>query len=177
MDVYDAIKNRCSVRSYKPQAVEAEKLRRILEAGRLAPSGRNLQLWKFVVVQDAERRQELARVSDQPWMATAPVIIAVVSTEPHRIMHCNVPAAPVDCAIPIDHMTLAATAEGLGTCWIGHFNQHPCKQLLGVPEQMQIIEMLALGYAADEPAAEKDRKPFDEVVCYEQLRGGEDAGR
>lgn len=173
MDLYDTIKTRCSIRSYAEKPVEDDKLRRVLEAGRLAPSGRNLQGWKFVVVQDADHRKALAQASDQPWMATAPVIIAVVSTDPHRIMHCNVPAAPVDCAIAIDHMALAATAEGLGTCWIGHFNQHPCKQLLGVPELMQIIEMLTLGYAAADPAA-KDRKAFDDVVCFETFSDDKD---
>ncbi|MBS3821737.1 MAG: nitroreductase [Planctomycetes bacterium] len=169
MDIYEAIEKRYSVRDYAPKDVDDDKLRRVLDAGRTAPSARNLQQWKFVVVRDAGLRKELAHLSDQPWMASAPVIVAVVSTKPHRIMHCNVPAAPVDCAIAITHMTLAATAEGLGTCWIGHFNQHPCKQLLGVPEQMQIIEMLTVGHAAGDAKVDKPRKEFDEVVCVDRF--------
>lgn len=170
MDFYKVINQRTSVREYTSQDVEEDVLRRILDAGRIAPSARNLQQWKFVVVRNASLREEIARASDQPWLASAPVIIVVVSTAPHRIMHCNVPAAPVDCAIAIDHMALAATAEGLGSCWIGHFNQHPCKQLLGIPEQMQIIELLAIGHAADGAADQKkQRKDFDDIVCYDRF--------
>jgi nitroreductase len=77
----------------------------------------------------------------------------------------------VDCAIAIDHMTLAAVAEGLGTCWIGHFDQDACRKVLGVPASAVIIELLPLGYPA--PGAEapktKPRKPMNQVVCYERF--------
>jgi len=168
MDVYDAIHTRSSVRAYEPRDVEQDKLLRILDAGRLAPSARNAQQWRFVVVRDGGRRQELARAADQPFLADAPVIIAVVSFAGDRLMHCGIPAGPVDCAIAIDHMALAATAEGLGTCWIGHFNQQACCRVLNVPGDGRIIEMLVLGYPAV-PAGAKKRKPLDEIVSYEQL--------
>jgi len=166
MDIYEAIRERRSVRSYRDQAVEEDKLRRILEAGRMAPSGSNRQAWKFIVARDAELRSAIATAAEQPFLAEAPVIIAVVSTDPQRVMYCGIPAGPVDCAIAIDHMTLAAVAEGLGTCWIGHFDQDACCQLLGVPPTAEIIELLALGYAADSPRP-KARKPLEEIVCYE----------
>lgn len=166
MDVYEAIRSRFSVRAYADQPVEDGKLQRILDAGRLAPSARNLQSWKFVVVRDGAARQALAAAADQPWLAGAPVILAGVSTEPGRTMFCGVPAGPVDCAIAIDHMVLAAVAEGLGTCWVGHFDQAQCRRLLNVPDSAQIVELLAMGYpAAERPA--KRRKPLEEVVCYE----------
>lgn len=166
MNVWDAIQRRYSVRSYLDKPVEDDKLKRVLDAGRIAPSGRNLQNWKFVVVRDAATRASIAEVSDQPFIAEAPVLVAVVSTEPNRVMYCGINAAPVDCAIAIDHMTLMATAEGLGTCWIGHFDQDKCRQILRVPDSAKIIEMLLIGYAADKPNT-KRRKPASKVVCWE----------
>lgn len=168
MDTYEAIEKRYSVRAYEDRPVDQETLERILNAGRIAPSGRNDQAWKFVVTRDRPRIESLAEAAAQPWMAKAPVIIAVVSTDPEKIMHCDVPAGPVDCAIAIDHMTLAAVAEGLGTCWIGHFDQDASRQLLGVPASAKIIELLTLGYPTDPPRAKK-RKALGEVVCYEQF--------
>ncbi len=168
MDLYEVIKGRYSVRAYKKKPVEEEKLTRILEAGRIAPSARNLQPWKFIVIRDETRREKLAELSGQPFLAEAPVIIAVVGTSPDRVMFCEVPADPVDCAIAIDHMTLAAVAEGLGTCWIGHFPQDTCREFLSVPSSVKIIELLTLGYPATGPAG-KSRKSLDEVVCYEKF--------
>ena len=168
MDVYDAIRNRFSVRAYEDRDIEDDKLRRVLEAGRLAPSARNSQSWKFVVVRDRETRQKLGEASEQPFIAQAPVVIAVVTLDPDRTMYCGVPAGPVDCAIAIDHMALAATAEGLGTCWIGHFDQKKCCDILGVPDSAGIIELLLVGYPAASPGAKK-RKDLDEVVCWDRF--------
>jgi nitroreductase len=169
MDVFEAIHKRCSVRSYQGRSVEYDKLQRVLEAGRLSPSARNAQNRKFVVVRDFELRKALEKASGQAFIAQAPVVIAVVSTDPHRLMHCGVPSGPVDCAIAIDHMTLAAMAEGLGTCWVGHFDQDACRKVLHIPAEAQIIELLTVGYPAlgSEPPKTKDRKPLTEVVRWE----------
>ena len=129
----------------------------------------NRQDWKFVVARDAETRAKLAAAAEQPWMEHAPVILAVVGLDPERIMSCDIPADPVDCAIAIDHMTLAAVAEGLGTCWIGHFKQDEARAILSVPKEFKIIELLTLGYPAGPSKAEKPRKPFEEVVCFEEF--------
>jgi len=168
MELYEAIDHRYSVRDYKSLDVEAEKLMRILDAGRVAPSARNLQNWKFVVVRDPVVKDPLVEACEQPWMSTAPVIVAVVGTS-GRTMFCGIPADPVDCAIAIDHMTLAAVAEGLGTCWIGHFKQEECKRILDVPEECSIIEMFTLGYPASEKKGESKRKSSDEVICFEKF--------
>jgi len=167
MDVYEAMNKRYSVRSYADRPVEAEKLTRVLDAGRIAPSASNKQDWKFVVVQNADLRRELAAEANQPLLAKAPVVIAAVSTSPDRTMRCGVQSGPVDCAIAVDHMTLAAVAEGLGTCWIGSFDQEACCRLMEVPASAKIIELLVLGYPADQPK-EKSRKAVDQVVCYER---------
>ncbi|MHC4981756.1 MAG: nitroreductase family protein [Planctomycetota bacterium] len=169
MDLHEAIEKRFSVRSYEAKDVEEERLTRVLDAGRIAPSARNLQPWKFVVVRDEGRRRRLAELSGQSFLAEAPVVIAVVGMSPQRVMFCDVPADPVDCAIAIDHMTLAAVAEGLGTCWIGHFPQDECRELLAVPQSAKIIELLALGYPSVGPPRKKNRKPLSEVVCHEKF--------
>lgn len=166
MDVFEAINARYSVRSYQDKPVEDEKLNRVLEAGRTAPSARNRQQWRFVVVRDPEQRKALVEASEQQWMSSAPVIIAVVGLTPDQKMFCEVPTDPVDCAIAIDHMTLAAVAEALGTCWVGHFKQDQTRKVLSVPESAWIIELLPLGYPADKPKG-KDRKPLEEVVCHD----------
>ena len=166
MDFYEVLTARCSVRSYDKRPVEEDKLRRVLDAGRIAPSASNRQDWKFIAVQDREILQKLTEACEQPWIAQAPVMIAVVGLN-NRIMFCEVPAAPVDCSIAIDHMTLAAVAEGLGSCWIGHFKQDECRQLLGIPAEYQIIQMLTLGYPGETPSKKTDRKSFEEVVCYD----------
>ena len=168
MELKQAIESRYSVRKYEKKAVELDKLKRVLNAGRIAPSARNLQNWKFVVVTDSKMISKIANSSEQKWMSGAAVIIAIVCTEP-RIMSCEIPAGPVDCSIAIDHMTLWAVEEGLGTCWIGKFQQSECKELLNIPQEMEVVELLTLGYPAGEPKTEKSRKDFDEVVCWEKF--------
>jgi len=166
MDLYQAIQARYSVRAYQDRPVEIDKLQRVLDAARLAPSARNMQDMKIVVARDPAVRRGLVAASGQEWMRQAPLILAVVSTHPERVMFCKVASGPVDCAIAIDHMTLAAVAEGLGSCWIGHFDQDRTREALGVPESAKIVELMALGYPADAPGRKK-RKPLDELVCYD----------
>lgn len=166
MDLYEAIRQRRSVRSYADAPVEEDKLTRLLEAARLAPTARNRQQFKLVVVRDAKTRHALAKAAGQPFLAEAPVIVAVVGLTPDERMHCQVPADPVDCAIVIDHMVLSAVAEGLGTCWIGHFDQDACRAILSVPDSAKIVELLPLGYPADSPGP-KSRKPLETLVAYE----------
>ncbi len=170
MELHEAIRNRYSVRSYRDRPVEQEKLERILEAARLAPSGSNRQPWKFVVVRDAETRKKLVPACcDQAFVGQAPVVIAGVGLLADRMMRCDVPGDPVDVAIALEHIALAATAEGLGTCWIGAFFQDKVRQVLGVPEGAKVIEVMTLGYPADKPKP-KSRKPLSEIVCYDRYQ-------
>jgi nitroreductase len=168
MDLYEVMKSRYSVRSYLNKPVEQEKLDRILDAARLAPSGSNRQPWKFVVVRDAEMRKKLVSAcSNQEFVGQAPVVIAAVGLTPDRIMSCGVPGDPVDVAIALEHVALAATAEGLGTCWVGAFNQDQTRALLGIPANAKVIEVMTLGYPADN-LRPKTRKPVKELACYDQ---------
>jgi nitroreductase len=168
MDIYEAIEKRFSVRAYANKPVEDDKLRRVLEAGRASPSARNRQARRTIVVRDPKTRAALVKANGQGWMDSAPVILAVVGLTPNDTMHCGVPADPVDCAIAIDHMTLAAVAEGLGTCWVGHFDQDESRKILGIPPTAKIIELVALGYpAAAQPP--RRREPLERLVAYDKF--------
>jgi nitroreductase len=170
MELKEAIKNRKSIREYEDKPVPEDKLLRVLEAARLAPSGANRQDWKFIIVRDSKRRQELAKASGgQPQVAQAPVVIAAVATMPDVIMRCGVPGYAVDLAIAVDHITLAAVDEGLGTCWIGAFSQEAARLALQVPEHCRIVALLPLGYPK-QPGRPKTRKPMDEIICYETYK-------
>jgi len=167
MEITEAIRSRRSIRNYQDRLIEQEKLMRILEAGRLAPSARNLQDWKFIVVRDKEKRQKLSEAAmGQPYVAKAPVVIAACATHTEYIMPCGQYCYPIDLAIAVDHMSLAAMAEGLGTCWIGAFHEDKVKDILGIPETIRVAVMLILGYPAESPAA-RPRKKLEEIVAYD----------
>lgn len=167
MDVYTAIKTRRSVRDYKSDPVPEESLKRILEAARLAPSAANRQQWKFIVVRDPERRRQLSRAAhNQSFVGEASMVIAAVALDPEHVMSCEVPAYAVDLAIAVDHITLAAVEEGLGTCWIGAFSQEDVKRILNIPPRYKVVALLPLGFPVDEPRA-KSRKELEDIVCYE----------
>jgi nitroreductase len=168
MDVYDAIRTRKSVRTYLDKPVEKEKLDRILEAVRLAPSANNRQEWRFVVVKDREKRRRLAEeAAGQRFMAQAPVVIAACAQTDGKIMRCGQACHPIDVAIAIDHLTLAAAAEGLGTCWIGSFDPAVTRKILAIPEEIEVVELLPLGYPRNPEPAAKSRLPMETIVRYE----------
>jgi len=167
MEVQEAIEKRKSIRDYKDEPIPENKLLKVLEAARLAPSGGNRQEWKFVVVKDTERKKQLSKIANgQSHVASAPVVIAGVAKNTERVMMCGTPAYSVDLSIAIDHMTLAAVEQDLGSCWIGAFSQDEAKKLLGIPDNYKIVVMLTLGFPTDQVRS-KTRKSLDEVVCYE----------
>jgi nitroreductase len=167
MDVIEAIRKRRSVRAYRKELLPEEKLKKILEAARLAPSARNSQSYKFIVVKNQGLRQKLAREATRySFIGEALVIIAAVSLDPEYVMSGGVPAHPVDIAIALDHMTLVAVEEGLGTCWIGGFYQDRVKQILSIPEKYKVVALLPLGYPAEGPKR-KLRKQLKDLVCYD----------
>jgi len=166
MDVMEAIKKRRSVRVYQNKPLPEEKLRKILEAARLAPSARNLQAYKFIVVKNHELRKRLAKeAARDSFIGDAAVIIVAVSLDPDYVMPGGVPAHPVDIAIALDHMTLVAVEEELGTCWIGGFYQDQVKNILSIPEKYKVVALLPVGWPADSPKG-KVRKTLEEIVCH-----------
>jgi len=168
MNVFEAIKLRYSVRRYKDKPVEEDKLRKVLEAGRLAPSAKNRQEWRYVVVRDREKRQKLMTAAkNQRFVGEAPVVIAACAEDDNYVMSCGQLAYPIDVAISIDHMTLVAVEEGLGTCWIGAFWEDQAKEILNIPGNIRIVLLLILGYPADS-IKPKSRMPLEEIVMYDE---------
>jgi len=169
MNVMDAIKKRKSVRNYLDKPVEDEKLSAVLEAGRLAPSASNRQEWRFVIVRDPEKRRKIAEAANrQTFVGEAPAIIVACADTDGRIMMCGQPSYPIDVAIALDHMTLAAVELSLGTCWIGAFDERMVKEILGIPEEIRVIGLMPIGYPSDPSQIGKNRLPFDNIVKYER---------
>jgi len=173
MDVYEAIRTRTSVRGYRLEPVEDEKLKRILEAARLAPSGKNGQPWTFIVIKDAAIRERLVDAcKGQTFIAEAPVVIAVCGREElaYQKMGGYWNSLPVDIGISLEHLMLAAAAEGLGTCWIGAFIEKKVREVLEVPEGVKIVALTPVGYPKDERVT-RPRKPIEEIIMHERWSG------
>jgi nitroreductase len=164
----EAIRARRSIRSYKPEQPGKELLDEVLEAARLAPSARNMQDWKFIAVKNPGTIKALADSCGQTFLASAPVIIAGVALDTERVMRCEVPSHPVDVAIALSFINLAATARGLGCCWIGGFDQSAARKILGVPDKYKIVQMLTLGFPAEAPQP-RPRKAAAEVVSFDKF--------
>ncbi len=168
MTVHEAIQNRYSVRSYEDKAVEEDKLARVLEAARLAPSAGNRQEWRFVVVREVETRQKLTEAANgQAFVGQAPVVIVACAEGEQHVMTCGQLCYPIDVAIALEHLALAATEEGLGTCWVGAFKEDQVKKILDIPEGVRVVELMPLGYPAGSPSP-KRRLGLEEIVKWEK---------
>ena len=168
MEFSKLIQERYSVRAYKPDPVQEDVLQQVLEAARLAPTAANKQAFQLIVVHTAGREAGLKRIYGQDWFVQAPLVVCA----------CGLPAKnwvrkdgknynDVDVAIAMDHLILAAADAGLGTCWIGAFDPHAAREVLGLPAGVEPIAFTPLGYPADRPRAKK-RKPLADLVRYER---------
>ncbi len=168
MDFQELIRIRRSVRGYRPDAPADDILMRVLGAGRIAPTAANLQPFHLIVVTDAQTRWRMKEVYARDWFCSAPVIV-VVCVEPakawKRADGWN--AAEVDAAIVMDHMVLAATEEGLGTCWVCNFDEAKAKEILGVPPDVRIVAMTPIGYPEGSPRPFA-RKRIDDLLHRER---------
>jgi nitroreductase len=172
MEFYDTVSRRLSVRSYKPDPVPEDALARILEAGRLAPSAKNLQPWRFIIVTDPKQRELLVPACrGQQFVAEAPVVICAcaVSEQAWAGMGGYWSAEAVDVAIALEHIILAATAEGLGTCWVGAFIEEEVRRVLAIPAGVKPVALTPLGYPA-RAAKPRGRKPLAEITCRDRYR-------
>jgi nitroreductase len=170
MNVFEAISERKSIRIYKNTAVEEEKLEKILESARISPSAANRQEWKFIVVKDDETQQKLADAAHgQKSVEQAPITIVGCSTESESVMPCGQHAYTVDLSIAVSFMILEATELGLGTCWLGAYDEEKVKNILDIPESIRVPAMFTLGYA-DESPGQRPRKTIDDIVCYETYK-------
>lgn len=170
MNVLTAIQGRRSIRQYSSQPVEDEKLDKILEAARLSPSASNRQSWKFVVVKDSETRARLTEAAgSQSFVGQAPIILVACGTDPDGVMMCGQHRYTVDLSIATAYMILEAHEQGLGTCWLGRFDEPKVKKILGIPDGVRVVAMTPLGYPAESPA-QRPRKKLEEIVCYDRYK-------
>lgn len=167
MAVLEAIRRRYSCRAYQDKAIEQEKLDQVFEAARLAPSAKNLQDWRFLVVRDKDKKRQVAESTNQPEaFGKAGVMIAACSNSDY-VMKCGQAVGPIDVAIALEHICLQATELGLATCWIGSFEAEKVRRILGIPQDVSIIELMVLGYPADK-MKKPQREPVEKTVCYDK---------
>ena len=162
MDVFDAVRTLLAVRSYQDKPVPEDVIRRVLDAGRLTASGMNSQPWHFVVVQDRDTLRQLgAMARTGPYIAQAPAAIVVAIDK--------TPLAVSDASRAIQSMMLTAWAEGVGSNWVGFRGLEEIKSLLGIPDELDLLAILPLGYPAEAVGkGKKERKPLGEVAYRER---------
>jgi len=168
MEYPELIAARYSVRAYRPDPVEDEKLQAVLEAARLAPTAANRQPFQLVVLHTAGREEEIGKIYHRPWFVQAPLVIAVcaISSQAWVRESDRFNARLIDAAIVADHLILASANLGLGTCWVAAFNVDAARRVLQLPEEAEPVVFTPLGYPADSPGP-KVRKPLSELVRYE----------
>ena len=165
MNFQELIRVRYSVRAYKPDPVEEDKLARVLEAARLAPTAANRQPFRVIVLSTKGREADLRRVYGRDWFTQAPLVLAVCALPAEGWVRKadGWNAAEVDATIAMTHIVLAAAEEGLGTCWIAAFDPVAAREVLGLPADVIPSAFTPLGYPADSPVAKK-RRPLADLV-------------
>ncbi len=173
MDFYEVVRTRRSIRSYRPDPIPEATLNRVLEAARIAPSGSNRQPWRFIIVEDEElKKQMVVACGNQNFIAEAPVVIVACGYNIHydRGGYMGNMSMLLDVSIAFTHLILAARAEGLGTCWIGAFNNEDVKKILDIPEDVNVVAITPLGYPRDEEfTVPSQRKSLREIVSMNRF--------
>ena len=169
MEYSELIAARYSVRAYRPDPVEDEKLQAVLEAARLAPTAANRQPFQLVVMRTAGREEEIGKIYRKSWFVQAPIVIGVcaISSLAWVRESDRFNARIIDAAIVADHLILEATNQGLGTCWIAAFNVEAARSVMGLPDEAEPVIFTPLGYPADQPGP-KIRKPLRDLVRYDR---------
>jgi len=172
MDLMEAIRTRRSIRKYKPTPVPESIVKEVLNAARLAPTANNSQPWRIVVVQDEDTKLKLAAAANgQRFIAQAPMVLVAcgVPDEAFQTAGGYTSSHVMDATIAVDHLTLAAHAQGLGTCWIAWFKEAKVKEVLGIPEDVGVVAMTPLGYP-DEAPERPSRKNLEELIMHDKYR-------
>lgn len=167
MSFYDLVQKRFSVREFSDQKIEEQTLLRILEAARLAPSAVNFQPWHFIVVTEEGLRARLNEAYFRDWFKAAPALIVALGDRMASWKRRDgKDHLEVDLGIVVDHLILAATEEGLGSCWVCAFNADHVRSVLELPEHLEPMILIPLGYPAVERIPEKKRKALSEIVSW-----------
>ncbi len=169
MNLLELTKQRYSVRLFSNQEIEKEKLDYLLEVARMAPSAVNLQPWSFLVLQSEEAKKDIQACYDRDWFKTAPIYIVVCGNHlaswkraSDNKDHCD-----IDIAIATEHIALAAAEQGLGSCWVCNFDAALCKKLMQLPDGIEPMVILPIGYPDQQSVAkEKNRKNTEDIVLY-----------
>lgn len=171
MHFKELIKSRYSVREYHENKVDHQLLNEVINAARLAPSAANKQPWHFVVIDDEEMLEKIKPAYDRDWFKGVPCVIVVLGNHKESWKrsydqkdHCD-----IDAAIAVDHLTLMATQLGLGTCWVCHFQDKIVNEVLHIPDHLEPIALITIGYPIDMNAPEKKRKELEAIVSYNSL--------
>ena len=163
MNLLEIAKSRYSCRAYRPEEVEREKLDYILECVRMAPSAVNRQPWRFHIVSSEDGRRKLQQCYNREWFTTAPMyVVASILHDEEWVRADGKHHGNIDIAIAVEHLCLAATEQGLATCWVCNFDVQKCKQLFAIADNEEPAVLIPIGYAADEPK-EKKRKEIEEI--------------
>lgn len=181
MEFEELVRERRSVRKFTASVVEADKIEKMLECARLAPSWKNLQCWQFVVVRDRGKIVEMAKTAGvvNRWYKDAPVMIVGCADPTLSGEREGLPYFLVDFAIAMEHLILAATDQGLGACWVGIFDEKQVRETLKIPESLRVVALAPIGYPAERESLQgkitkfvvgsKNRKPLKEIVYYEEF--------
>jgi len=175
MEFENVIKLRESIRDYSDKKVEDEKINFVLECARFSPSWTNKQCWHFIIVKDKKIINDLSKTSIiNRWLKNAPVIIVACGDPKQSGFRNDIQYYIVDISIALEHIVLAATDKGLGTCWIGGFNEKKVKKILKIPKNIRVIALTPLGYVAEKKqiigkiakvvTQSKKRKPLDKIT-------------
>ncbi|NPV27529.1 MAG: nitroreductase [Firmicutes bacterium] len=172
MDYYAVVNSRCSIRKYRSDQIEQEKVIRVLDAARRAPSWKNQQCWRFLVVADAAKRQALSETLRQGNPATkaflqAPLVVALCAKPDDSGNVNGREYYMLDAGLALENLTLAATNEGLATCIVGAFNEDLVRTALGVPPDFRVVALTPLGYPEEQPNP-RPRKSLEEIAFWEQ---------
>ena len=171
MNFKELAQKRYSVRSYLSTPVEETKLIQVLETAVLAPSAVNFQPWKFVVVTDPDLLSQLHGCYHRDWFKTAPACIVAIGDHDkgwHRPTDGK-DYTDMDVTVAIDHLMLAATEIGLGTCWICHFNADKCAEIFNLSSNFEVMAMIPIGYPNVKDVPEKRRNPIDQLVLWNRF--------
>ena len=168
MDFEQLVKARSSVRGYRPDQVEKEKMDKILQAARLAPTAVNMQPFRILVINTEGKTDQLKTVYHREWFSQAPVILGIMAVKSEAWTRKDGRNhAIIDATIVMDHMILAAAEQGLGTCWVCNFDPDAAREVFKIPPFADPVAFTPVGYPSEEKTKPKKRKELSDLVVYE----------